>query len=374
MEKQSTETQVCIIGAGVMGASAAFHLAERGQDVLMVEKSAPGLQASGANAGTLAVQNKKLDAIPLVLRSLDLWETLSERLGMDVEYEKRGGFRVAHSEEDLEKLEQQVSDQRAKGVTTEMVYQPRLASEAPYLSREIKGASYCPRDSMANPLTTTRAFLKAARRLGARLWRDCEVTGIQVLGDQDFNVATTRGTVRCSTVIAAAGAWSLEVARMAGITLPLSTKIMQVLITTAGSPLFPHIVTHVRGNLTLKQQRESGKIILGGGWRGDGDRQTGTKLLVRESVLGSLEWAAQAVPGIAQRTLLRGWVGFEGRTPDKLLISGPLGPRGLFVLGCSGGGFTLSPIAGQLAAEYVVLGEPTVDCERFNVQRFLTSR
>jgi glycine/D-amino acid oxidase-like deaminating enzyme len=330
------------------------------------------LQASGANAGTLAVQNKKLEVVPLVSRSIDLWETLSERLEMDVEYEQRGGFRVAHTDDDGEALERAVRDQRAQGVSVEMVYPPRLFEEAPYLNRNIKAASFCPRDGMANPLTTTRAFLTAARRRGARLWQHAAVTGIEVHGDRDFTVHCERGAVRCPSVIIAAGTWIDKLARMVGVNLPITTVVMQVSITTPGPPLFRHIVTHVRGNLTLKQQKTTGKIILGGGWPGEGDPESGVKRVKRDSLMGHLRWITETIPDIAQRDLLRSWVGFEGRTPDKLLLSGKLGPDGLYVLGCSAGGFTLAPIAGQIAADCVLGGSTQVADRRFHVERFIT--
>ena len=365
------ETGVCVIGAGVMGASVAFHLSERGVEVVLVEKSIPGSEASGATAGTLGIQNKKLAVIPMALRALDLWQGLSERLGADVEYEVRGGFRVGHGDEDGAKLEEAVTAQRALGVDAEMVYPPQLLKEAPYLSPSVSAATYCARDGMASPFATLRAFLKAAARRGAILWAPCRVTGVEVRGDRAFVVETDRGGIRCSTVIAAAGAWNLDVARMIGVELPLQTELLQAIISDFGPPVFPHIITHVRGNLTMKQQRVSGKILIGGAWPGEGDPQTGRKMVRRDSLVGNLKWATETIPAIARTRLLRSWVGFEGRTPDRMLLSGVLGPAGFYILGCAGGGFTLSPIAGQLAADYVTLGAPTIPCADMDVQRFL---
>lgn len=373
MRRVQHEAEVCVIGAGVIGLSAAFYLADRGREVLILEKSIPGREASGATAGTLALQNKKAAAIPLVLRSLDLWSRLSELLGADVEYEVRGGFRVAHSDEDVRKLEEDVRTQWARGVETEMVYQPQLAAAAPYLSPAVQAGSYCARDGMANPFATVRAFLHASRRRGARLWPGCTVNAVEVHGDHDFLLETDHGAVRCSNVLAAAGAWNLEVVRMIGVTLPIRTELLQALITDFGPPLLPHIITHVRGNLTLKQQRITGKVLIGGAWPGEGDRETGWKRVRRDSLVENLRWATNTVPGLARTRLLRGWVGFEGRTPDKLLLCGPVGPAGFHVLGCSGGGFTLSPIAGQIAADYVIEGKSSIPCEEFSVQRFLAT-
>lgn len=371
MTTVTADARVCVIGSGVMGASAAFHLAAHGVQTLIVEKGSPGGEASGATAGTIAAQNKPLPLLPLVRRSLELWETLAERLGRDVEYERRGGFRVAHTDEDVQNLERAVGAERSQGLDVEMVYQPQLVRVAPYLSRKIAAASYCAKDGMANPFAALHGFLHAARQRGARLWSGTEVTGIRVIADNKFLIETTRGSVRSDNVIAAAGAWNLEIAQMVGVSLPVTTAPLQVMVTDVGPSLFPHIVTHVRENLTLKQQRATGKILIGGGWQGDADRASGIKRICRESLVGNLRWATDAIPGIVEARVLRGWIGFEGRTPDKLLICGPAGPRGFYVLGCSYSGFTLSPIAGQIAAEYVVSGQTEIPCQQFSVRRFL---
>ena len=371
MTRVTAETHVCVIGAGIMGASAAFHLAERGIATTVVEKAVPGAEASGATAGTVALLRKPLALTPLAQRAIDLWETLGDRLGMDVGYERRGGFKVAHTDDDVKSLENTAAAGRALGVDVEMVYQPQLAAAAPYLSAKIVAASYCATDGLANPFATLRAFIRAARQQGASFWYGTEVTWVHQTDDERFLVETTRGTIRCSAVVAAAGAWNLEIARMVGVSLPLTTALLQVIVTDFGPSIFPHVVSHVRENVTLKQQRTTGKIMIGGGWPGDGDRTVGLKRIRRESFLGNLEWATEVIPRIADAHVLRAWTGFEGRTPDRLLISGPAGPRGFYLLGCSYSGFSLSPVAGQIAAEYIVLGQPTVPCECVSVQRFL---
>jgi len=253
-----------------------------------------------------------------------------------------------------------------------MVYQPRLAVRAPFLSDRVEAASFCPDDGMASPFMTVRAFLVAGARHGVKLWNGCTVIGIDVRGDHAFVVRTTAGEIRCAHVLAASGAWNADVSAMVGVTLPLHTEVLQVLITDPGPPVFANIVTHARGNLTLKQQRPSGKILIGGGWHGDGDPRSGLKRVRRENMIGNLQCAIDMIPDIGRRRLLRAWVGFEGRTPDRLLIAGPVGaPRGFYVLGCAGGGFTVSPIAGRIAAEYIADGQPGISCEPYHVQSFV---
>jgi len=337
----------------------------------VLDRSIPGSEASGATAGTLAIQNKRLAAIPLVLRALEMWQSLSEQLGADVEYEVRGGLRVAHTADDVQRLERAVRELRTLGVEVEMIYPPQLRDLAPYLSGTVQAASYCAWDGMANPFATVRAFLQAATRAGARVETGCTVTGAAEEADRGFLLRTSQGGVRCAILLAAAGAWTSDLARMLGVDLPIQTELLQALITNFGPPVFSHIVTHVRGNLTLKQQRLSGKIVIGGAWPGEGSRESGRKDVRRESLLGNLRWAADTIPSIADTQLLRSWVGFEGRTPDHMLVCGPLGPPGFHVLGCSGGGFTLSPVAGRIAAEFILSGRPQMECQEIDVQRFL---
>jgi sarcosine oxidase subunit beta len=368
------EAAVCVVGAGAMGLSAAYQLARRGADVLVLERAYPGLESSAANAGTLGLQNKALAALPLVQGAIEMWRQFTDELGVDVEYEKRGGFRLAHSPEDVEKLEKGVAAQRALGVNTEMIYQPELSRVAPYLGGDVAAGSYCPDDGMANPLASIRALLKGAVGSGVRIWNNSPVLGIEGLGDHEFLVRTPGGVVRCVAVLSAAGAWNVVVARMVGVSLSLTTDVLQVVTTDAAPPVFPHIVTHVRGNLTVKQSRSTGKILIGGAWRGDGDPATGVKRVRRDNLIGNLAWACQNIPGISRASLLRAWVGFEGRTPDKLLVCGSVGsPAGFHVLGCTSGGYTISPVAGVVAAQQI-LGEATsFPVQAFDVRRLMAA-
>jgi len=366
------EARVCVAGGGVMGLWTAHHLAARGADVLIVERGLPGLEASAANAGTLAVQNKPLACVPLVVLSTRLWRALAEETGVDIEYETRGGLRVAHSVEDVETLERSAQAQRSAGAAVELIYQPDLSREAAYLDPTIRAASYCPDDGMANPLLATRALLAGCAKRNVRIWVNCPVVGIDAQGDDRFVVTTPRGQVRCQTFVAAAGVWTPRLLAMVGLRLPVRCEVQQVMTTDIAPFVFPHIVTHVRGNLTVKQSRASGKVLIGGGWKGDGDPDSGPARVRRDSMLGNLRWATQNVPSIATTRLLRAWAGFEGRTPDKMMVCGSVGsPRGFYVAGCAAGGFTLAPACGLLTAQLVFGETPAFVADPFLVKRFL---
>ena len=370
---RAAETDVCVIGAGIMGLSAAWELSKRGVRVLCVDRARPGGEASGSTAGTLAIQNKRLGSIPLALESIRAWTSLSEELEGDVEYERRGGFRVAHSDDEVRVLEEAVAAQSALGVNVEMVHAPELFQRAPYLSREVRAASYCADDGMANPFVAIRAYLAACKRAGVAFEFDRDVEALESRSDGTFRVRAGDLEVMCETTIIAAGAWITHLCRPLGIELPLYPKIQQVMITAPAPPLFPEIVTHIGGRLTLKQQSGVGKVLVGGGWLGDGSEHDGDPHRLRlESLSGNLDLAIRTIPGLAQTHLLRGWTGVEGRSPDRLPLIGSVGePAGLHLLGCAAGGFTLAPICGALAAKQVVGEQSTLSSEKFSPRRFV---
>ena len=369
---RTIETDVCVVGSGIMGLSVAWNLAKRNIGVTCIEKSFPGSEASGATAGTLGIQNKILRAVPLVLPSVRIWETLSEELGFDVDYEKRGGFCVAHTGEEVEKLERRASSQRAAGADVELIYQPQLCKRAPYLSREIAAASFCPDDGMADPFAAVRAYLRACKSAGVAFETNQKVEGVEVYEDSTIRIRAGQLTLRCQKAVLAAGAWMPALVRPFGIEIPVATRTQQVLITDFGPSLFPHIVTHVRGNLTIKQQRITGKVLIGGGWTGDGNRDLGVKNVRLDSVTGNVEMAIRTVPKLRKTRLLRAWTGFEGRSPDRLPIMGPVGRlENIYMLGCASGGFTLAPVCGLLIAQCIAGEDPLVTWEDFTVERFL---
>jgi len=374
MTTATTDADVVIVGAGVMGLSLAWALVKRGRRVTCIDRGSPGREASAATAGTLAVQNKPIASIPMTLRSLQMWAALESDLGRSVEYEMRGGIRVAHTPQDEETLARSAAAQAAAGAPVEMLTLAQVFAMAPYLSRDICAASFCSRDGMGNPFLAVRALFKACRTTGVAFLLDQPVTGITVQTDGTIRVQAGGVIAAGATAVIAAGAWIPAIAAGVGVQLPITTHIQQVLITDFGAEKLPHVVTHVRGNLTLKQQSATGKVLIGGGWSGLGDSASGQRRLSRDSMTGNARAALATVPGLASARLLRGWTGFEGRTPDKLPVIGRLpGTQNLHVLGCASGGLTLAPAAGDLLAQHLC-GEPVaLSLEPFSPARFVGS-
>ena len=367
------EAEVCIIGGGIAGCSTAFRLAQRGKKVVVIEKTFPGGEASTANAGTMAVQNKLAGSVQLTLESLNIWQHLSEELEWDVGFERRGGYRLAFSEQELEKLETDAAIQRTLGASVDIVPQERLRREIPYLSPNVLAAGYCPQDSKANPLVATSALFRAARRLGAVFLTNARVTGIEVLGDYDFIIRTKAGNVRAPIVVNAANVWAGQIAQMVGCSIPVTMDIQMAMITNGGPPIFPHIVTAVKGNITLKQESPSGRVVIGGGWNGTGDYVEEVKQVDYDNLVSNLQRAIEVIPELRGREIVRSWACYEGRSPDGLLMIGPIDSlKGFYVQCCVKGGFTLAPIVGMLMAEWLTKGKPHIPMDEYRVTRFKT--
>lgn len=364
------EPDVCIVGAGVMGLSLAWELVRRGRRVICFDRSAPGREASAATAGTLAVQNKPLGSVPLTLLALRMWRDLSRELGFDVEYEVRGGIRVAHTDDDIDRLTRSAAAQQSAGATVELVEPPKLFALAPYLSQSIRLGAYCPDDGMANPFAAVRGLVRACRAAGVQFEFQRPVERVFVSPDGNIRIQAGTLTIETPAAVLASGAWIRTLVESLRIILPVATRVQQVLITDGGPDLLPHIVTHVRGNLTLKQQAMSGKVLIGGGWTGIGDETSGVRRLARGSIVGNARAAIGTVPALAGRRLLRAWTGFEGRTPDKLPLIGPLpGIRNLHLLGCASGGLTLAPACGHLLAQRLTDQRTDLPLDAFSPER-----
>jgi sarcosine oxidase subunit beta len=371
---QPVQHDVTIVGCGIMGLSLAWALTKRGQRVLCLDRSAPGREASSATAGTLAVQNKPLPSIHITLRALQIWAAMKAETGVDIEFEVRGGLRVAHSDEDRVKLQRSAATQAAAGAPVELIEHEDMVRIAPYLSKDLQAAAYCPLDGMVNPFLAVRALYRACRHAGVTFELHRRVERIAPAGNLSVRIETDAGALTAGTTVVATGTWIPSLLPDFRHVLPITTKVQQVLITDGCALDVPHIVTHVAGNLTLKQQRTTGKVLVGGGWAGWGDDQRKEKRLVRDSITGNARAAIATVPSLAGARLLRAWTGFEGRTPDKLPVIGALPDApAIHVLGCASGGLTIAPAAGELLAQRLTGLNPDLSIESFSPARFLAS-
>lgn len=383
---------VLVIGGGVLGCAAAYHLA-RGADVLLVERGELNREASGSSAGTLHVQmpgkhfrahydrpdvtaaeREHVRATDrLYAEAARAWRTLEAELESDLGVRRRGGLMVAETDEELALLDRKSRLERPCGVETEILTTRDVLAIAPHLSERLAGASYCPEEGFANPLLVTPAYARAATRRGARLRRHARVVGIERAGTRGFRVRTAAGTVEAGRVVCAAGAQTPEIAAMVGLKLPIVPHALQVMVTEPCPPLLAQLVQHAGRSLSLRQTPH-GTFVIGGGWPAQPGEADGARpRTVLSSIVGSARVVRDVLPGVAGARVLRAWAGMTTATGprNRVGILGEYGRApGFFVLVAGGWGFALSPVLGRLAAELVVDGTPSLPLDEFGLARW----
>jgi sarcosine oxidase subunit beta len=365
-------SDVVVIGAGVEGSSIAYQCARRGMSVTIVEAREVASQASGASAGGVRQQGRDPRELPVALRAIGMWPSLTEELEADLEYYQQGHLTMVADEADLPAMEASVARQREGGLDVRMLYGDDLREIVPLASPEMIAGAYCPTDGHANPIATTKAFAAAAVRLGARLLDWTPVTRIVTDSGRATGVETADGVIEAGTVIVAAGAWSAALCETAGFTIPVRTRAPQMMLTTRMPHALDPVVGCVGRALSLKQLRY-GQYLIGGGWPAtvylDVERPIGRNK--HNSISGSA-WASSSVwPVLRHTQIVRVWAGLEAEAEDLVPVLGatPV-ERMLIATGFSGHGFALSPYIGVLLAELAATGTTPIPLTGLTLDRF----
>jgi sarcosine oxidase subunit beta len=348
-------TRVVIVGGGLMGLSTAFHLrrADAGTRVTVLEQARVGAAASGASAAGVRAMGRDPAERALALASLARWPGLDAELEAPTRYRRTGGLRLALDEATWLAAGSWAAEQRAAGVPVEVVDERAARALAPGIAPGCLGGVHAPIDGQAEALPATEAFAHAARRLGARVEEGVGVRALEVEGGRVVGVERDDGAREaCEVAIVAAGAWSAALLGGIGVTLPIETRPLQMLLTAPGAQALRPVLGAFDRRLSLKQL-DDGAYLIGGGWPARVTDHAGNRYeILDESVRASLETARAAFPAVAGCAIARSWAGLEAFTPDDLPILGPTpGVGGLLVAaGFSGHGFALSPMIGDILA------------------------
>ncbi len=355
----------------MIGSSIAYHLARSGVRVVLLEQRTIAAAASGASAGGVRQQGRDPRELPLSIRACARWATLEEELATDLHYRRKGHLSLIEHEDDRSKLLAGIERQRAAGLHIALVEGDDLRALAPAVSPQFFAGSYTPDDGHANPGLTTRAFAAAAAHAGAEIRTGVTVQSLAVEGGRVVGVFTDDGPLGADLTILAAGAWSKVLAATAGVTLPLAPIGLQMLLTAPAAPCLDQVVGCFSRQISFKQL-PAGNFLIGGGWPGDWSLDDSRGTTRDASVWGSAMTAATVIPVAATVALDDAWVGIEARAADDVPIVGPTRELdGLVVAaGFSGHGFQLSPAIGQVVAELVVEGAPSISLDALNLDRF----
>ncbi len=354
---------VVIVGGGLVGLSAAWHLrrADRGVRVTVLEREAVGAAASGASAAGVRAMGRDPAERALALESLERWPHLDRELEGATGYRRGGGLRVALDASEWAAAPAAVAEQRADGVPLELVDAATAGRLAPGLAPACLGGIHCPIDGQAEAGATVRAFAAAARRAGARVEEGVAAAGLEREGGRIVGVMRGDGRAEaCDVAIVAAGAWTATLLAGAGVRLPFHARALQMLLTDPGPVALAPVVSCLGRPLSLKQLAD-GAYLIGGGWPAlIPDAALNRWTLQEDSVRGSLAVARAVYPPLDARRIARSWAGIEAFTPDGLPLLGPVhGIDGLFVAaGFCGHGFALSPVVGDILARLALGLDP----------------
>ena len=376
------ETDVLVVGGGVVGCSTAYYLARDGVDVILIERGDLNTQASGRNAGSLHVQIQgafyksdseeilagRLDTLPLFMEGVRIWKGLAQELDDDIELVVNGGLMVAETEDQMRFLAMKAERERSRGIEVEIIGADEVGRLAPYLSARIIGAEFCPHEGKLNPIRAVPAIARGAEKAGARLLREVELLGLE-RDNGVFRARTSRGTIRCRRVVNAAGPFAPAIGAMVGIDLPIEQRCVQGTITEPVEPFVSHLVYHVDRILTFKQVK-NGNLLIGGGWPAHFDAKTGHMNVLRDSVQSNM-WVAQLiVPRVGHLRLIRAWAGVNLRTDGRPILGEVRKVPGFYLAITADAGLSLGPACARLLAETLKGRNASYDIGAFSIDRF----
>ncbi|MBI3761287.1 MAG: FAD-dependent oxidoreductase [Chloroflexi bacterium] len=363
-------SDVIIIGGGIVGCAAAYYLAKRGANVTLLERGGVGSGASGRSGGGVRQSARVSAEIPLAAESVALFPTLSDELGVDIEYVRRGNLRLVESVDHIRPMQVDIKRQQALGLDVQWLGQAEVCEMVPSLQREsVLGASFCPTDGHANPLKLTTGFASAARRAGAQFVTGCEVRSVRQADSGEAVLETSRGDFRAKTVIVAAGAGAQKLCLSMGFDLPLANMRYESLITEAVPPLFSQMFGVAAADLFFRQTQH-GSVHFGGGLVQQSESEATTPPSACENLQLAAEHIVRLIPQLGRANLVRTWGGLDPSTPDGIPIIDRLDENVLVAAGFCGHGFAIGPVVGRRLAEWIANGEKPQTLAPFKRSRF----
>lgn len=414
------EVDVVVIGGGIVGASTALELADRGHRVALCEKGGIGQEQSSRNWGWVRIGRRDPREVPLMAEALRMWAGLDERIGRETGYRRSGILFSCATDREVEehaRWNEQLAPYQLQG---RMLSGREISEMFPGSNLDVKGGLFTAVDGRAEPQLAAPAIAEAARDRGAHLLTECAVRGIETSGGRVSGVVTERGPVRCSAVVLAGGAWSNLFAGNVGIDFPQLKVMNSVLRTTpvAGGP--EQAIWH--RDFAIRKRADGGYTIASGhenivrivpksfryaraflpaltkewrsllfrvGWSFLDEARLPRRWALDEPspfeynrVLDpppnkrlsekALAQARRAFPVLESAGITQRWAGYIDVTPDAVPVIAPIEQVPGFYLasGFSGHGFGIGPAAGRLMADLVTGAEPVVEPAAFRFTRF----
>ena len=367
---------VVIVGAGVMGASIAFQLAQRkAGKILVLDKDHVASGGSGRSSALIRMHYSFPAEVQLALISLRMFEQWEEMVGENTLFHRTGFVRIVHPNE-MGRLRSNIEMQRSLGVNVELISGQRLRELEPDWSvDDVEFAAYEPDSGYGDGAGVANDFLARARDLGVVYSPRIPVTRFLVRNERVYGVATDREEIHASTVIAATGPWTRPLFDEIGYDPPIETEFHQVAILKSAPDMKPGGCACIdSGTATYFRPDGADKFLVGDFYgKRPVDPDNYPQRTSEESLEEVIERASQRIPKLENAEVMRGVTGVYDMTPDSRPLLGEIPDvRGLHVCaGFSGMGFKISPAIGIVMSELLLDGAAkTVDISAFNPDRF----
>jgi heterotetrameric sarcosine oxidase beta subunit len=369
-EPLPTRADVVIVGGGIFGLALAYELGRRGvRDVLVLERGYLNAGASGRNGGGVRAQWSTPAFIRLARRSMELCDRFAVEMGINVWFRRGGYLFLAPTREQVARIERNAALHRREGLRTRIIGPSEALGIVPELDgSRFLAASWNPDDGVVFPWPFLWGYAERARALGAKVRTFTPVTGFEASGGRVTAVRTAHGRVACDTVVVAAGAWSKEVAALAGVRLPNRPTRHEILVTESLRPWLGPLVAVLGTGLYFSQSLR-GEIV---GGMGDPTEPEGVVMGSTLRFLARFARAAVATaPVLAAVKVVRQWAGCYDVTPDNNPVLGPAGFSNLHQLsGFVGHGFMMAPAVAELYADWLAGRGKDELLSRFDIGRF----
>jgi glycine cleavage system aminomethyltransferase T/glycine/D-amino acid oxidase-like deaminating enzyme len=376
-----TSARAVVIGGGVGGCSILYWLARMGwDDVVLCERADLTSGSTFHSAGLVGQLRGSLSLTKMMMRSVDLYRTLGDDVGLDTGWHEVGSLRLASSQERMEELARQAGWAKTFGLPLDLVSATEAQRLFPPMTAEgVLGAAFLPTDGYIDPSQLTLALAEGARRNGAEINTNTRVTAISTERGRVTGAVTDKGEIETEIVVNAGGIYAAEIGRLAGVNVPVIPMAHEYLITKpSGVP--PEVPTMRDPSLLVYFRGESGGLVMGGyerhpaPWSLDGIPPDFNGRLLAEDwprFEELMENAVVRVPELADMEVIRLINGPEAFTPDGEFILGPSDVRGFWVAaGFCAHGLAGAGGMGQLVAEWIVDGVPSLDVWEMDSRRF----
>jgi methylglutamate dehydrogenase subunit A len=369
---------VVIVGGGGHGLATAFYLAaEHGiRDVAVLERGPIGLGNVGRNTTIIRSNYFHPENIRFYEFSLKLWEGLERRLNFNAMVSQRGTLNLFHTEAQRDLFTRRANQMRLLGVDAEAVSREAVKALVPLVDLDngrypVLGGFLQPRGGTVRHDAVAWGYARAASQAGVDIVEHCEVTGLRRNGQKVTGVETAHGFIGADIVCLAVAGHSSELARMAGVTLPIESHVLQAFVSESIKPVLDVVLTYGAGHFYVSQS-DKGGLVFGGaidGYNTYGQRGT---LPMAEEVAAS---AMTLLPGLGRLKIVRQWGGVMDMTMDGSPIISKTPVEGLILNGgwCYGG-FKAIPAGGMTTAHLIAHGSPHPVAAHLDLGRFAAGR